>query len=94
MKTIIYLKKIKYCKELILIRNNFCSVKLSTQISTMESCGWFVTHMVKRTDKTNLLLTSVEIKYTLRDEGVQKGCYLTDLDNPICAVCKKTYIIT
>jgi len=92
IKAVARLKKTKSPEKLVLLRNG--EHELKPHIPSMEVCGWFVTHVTKRTDKTNLVLTSVETEYTLRDEGVQKGCYLLSGHGYTCAVCKKNFILT
>ena len=91
MKAVIRLRKTKLQEKLVLLRNG--EQELEPHLAAIKVCGWFVSHIIKRTDKTNLLLTSVETEYTLRDEGVQKGCYLRNAYKYTCMVCKKNKLL-
>lgn len=89
-KKLIKLRHTKMPQELRYIHEG---VKKSTliqpHIAALEACGWFVTYIQKRIDKTNLLLTSIETEYQLRDEGVQPGCFFKNNQEFNCGVCKQ-----
>lgn len=86
-KTIIRLRKTLSPEKLVYL--GIGEVVVQPHIAAMEACGWFVTHMIKRTDKTNLLLTSVQTNYVMRDEGVREGCYFKNNHEFSCGVCKQ-----
>ena len=65
------------------------SIVVQPHIAAFEACGWFVIYEKKRTDKSNLMLTSVETEYHLRDEGVPDGCFFKNNQEFSCGVCKQ-----
>jgi hypothetical protein len=89
-KKVILLRRTKLPNELRYIHESSQkSTKIQPHIAALEVCGWFLMYEKQCTDKTNLLLTSVETTYKLRDEGVRSGCFFKNDLEFYCAACKQ-----
>lgn len=75
--------------EKLVLLQGYGGIEIHTSINTLTSCGWFVTKITKRTDKTNLLLSTYTINYTLRAEALKTKCFLLNTKNFTCGACRK-----
>ncbi len=88
-KKIIKLKKTERPDRLVLLEDK--RVDLKPFIRRMEKCGWFITKAIKTTQVPPVLILTEQIDYTLRDEGVKKGCFLLNTDGFTCGICRRLY---
>ncbi len=91
-KKIIKLKKTERPDKLVLLEDK--KIDLKPFVKQLEKCGWFITKYVKTTQVPPVIILTEQIDYTLRDEGVKRGCFLLNTEESTCGICRRLYNTT